>query len=228
MVQDPVITALQAFSTCDISDALLKLDCPHGGFLADLILWSPKRQEGLTKVVGPAYTVKYARHTNLTKPAQQGHYIDSIPPGSVVFVSSPANIVNAVYGGLMSNRAKVAGAVGTIVDGRIRDLNEHRELDYPVFARNVGTASPYEVVHVSEINVPVRLQATEQEAIINPGDYLIGDLNGVVCLPKHLAEKALAMMGPQVEADRRVALDIQLGKSFLEASMEHRSAATKP
>jgi len=123
----------------------------------------------------------------------------------------------------MSNRAKVAGAVGTVVDGRIRDLNEHRELDYPVFARNVGTASPYEVVHVSEINVPVRLQSTEQEAVINPGDYLVGDLNGVVCLPRHLSEKALALMGPQVEADRLVALDIQQGKSFLEASKEHRS-----
>jgi regulator of RNase E activity RraA len=67
------------------------------------------------------------------------------------------------------------------------------------------------------------LQSTEQEAVINPGDYLVGDLNGVVCLPRHLAEKALALMGPQVEADRLVALDIQQGKSFLEASKEHRS-----
>ncbi|KIM89238.1 hypothetical protein PILCRDRAFT_813171 [Piloderma croceum F 1598] len=223
MTQDPIATALHAFSTCDISDALLKLNQPHGGFLADLTLWSPKRQEGPTKVVGSAYTVKYVRHTKNSKTTESGHYIDSIPPGSVVFVSAPPNIVNAVYGGLMSNRAKVAGAVGTVVDGRIRDLNEHRELDYPVFARNVGTASPYEVVHVSEINVPVRLQSTEQEAIINPGDYLVGDLNGVVCLPRHLAEKVLALMGPQVEADRLIALDIQQGKSFLEASKEHRS-----
>jgi regulator of RNase E activity RraA len=51
-------------------------------------------------------------------------------------VSAPTGIINAVYGGLMSNRAKVAGAVGTIVDGRIRDLQEHRELEYPVRARS--------------------------------------------------------------------------------------------
>jgi regulator of RNase E activity RraA len=143
---------------CDVSDALLKLQDPqhpHGGFLADLILWSPKRQEGLTKVVGPAYTVKYVSHKDENKPTRQpGHYvcspvywrlsgvlatkahhfqIDSIPPGAVVFISAPPNIVNAVYGGLMSHRAKVVGAVGTIVDGRIRDLQEHRELDYPVW-----------------------------------------------------------------------------------------------
>lgn len=59
----------------------------------------------------------------------------------MVFVSAPPNIVNAVYGGLMSNRAKVAGAVGTVVDGRIRDLNEHRELDYPVCPRNRSFAT---------------------------------------------------------------------------------------
>jgi regulator of RNase E activity RraA len=40
--------------------------------------------------------------------------------------------VNAVYGGLMSNRAQASGAVATVVDGRIRDLQEHRELGFPV------------------------------------------------------------------------------------------------
>lgn len=54
-----------------------------------------------------------------------------IPAGSVVFISSP-NTVNAVFGGLMSNRAQASGAVGTVVDGRIRDLQEHRALGYPV------------------------------------------------------------------------------------------------
>ena len=58
--------------------------------------------------------------------------IDSVPEGAVVSVSSPPRTVNAVYGGLMSNRAKVSGAVGTVVDGRIRDLQEHRDLEYPV------------------------------------------------------------------------------------------------
>jgi len=41
-------------------------------------------------------------------------------------------MVNACYGGLMSNRAKYLGAAGTVIDGRLRDLSEHRELGYPV------------------------------------------------------------------------------------------------
>lgn len=58
--------------------------------------------------------------------------IDSIPEGAVIFISSPAGITSAVYGGLMSARAKYSKAAGTVIDGRFRDLKEHRDLDYPV------------------------------------------------------------------------------------------------
>ena len=52
----------------------------------------------------------------------------------------------------MSNRAKYSGAVGTIVDGRIRDLQEHRELGYPVFARDIGVTAPSECLEVREVS----------------------------------------------------------------------------
>lgn len=51
----------------------------------------------------------------------------------------------------MSTRAKYSGAVGTIVDGKIRDLQEHRDLDYPVFAKSVGTTAPLELLRVTEV-----------------------------------------------------------------------------
>jgi regulator of RNase E activity RraA len=47
-------------------------------------------------------------------------------------MSAPAHSVNGCYGGLMSMRAQLLGAQGTIVDGRIRDLQEHRDMNYPV------------------------------------------------------------------------------------------------
>jgi regulator of RNase E activity RraA len=79
-----------------------------------------------------------------------------------------------------------------------------------------------------QVNVSVKLQTDEQDATINPGDYLIGDLNGVVCLPKKLAEKAVALMAPQVAADEKIAADIQAGMTFTEASKKHRNALPKP
>lgn len=68
-------------------------------------------------------------HLNVGLIANQ---IDSLPEGCVVFISCPRGISNAVYGGLMSTRASARGAVGTVVDGRFRDLEEQRSLSYPV------------------------------------------------------------------------------------------------
>ncbi len=75
---------------------------------------------------------------------------------------------------------------------------------------------------MTAVNVPVRLQAEEQDITINPGDYLIADLNGVVVLPKDLAEAALPLMAKQVAADTKVAAALQEGMSFTEASAKFR------
>ncbi|KAK4167250.1 ribonuclease E inhibitor RraA/Dimethylmenaquinone methyltransferase [Cladorrhinum sp. PSN259] len=219
--EDPIVKALQEYTSCDVSDALIKLKFPNGGFLSGLTMWSPQRQHGPTKIVGPAYTVQYVPLDD-PRPKYPTHYIDSVPAGAVVFVSSPAKIPNAVYGGLMSTRAKASRAVGSVIDGRFRDVQEQRDLEYPVFARDVGTAPPAELLKVVAVNVPVKLQTDEQDMTINPGDYLIGDLNGVVVLPRDLAETAIPLMKKQVEADGKMAVEIAKGMSFTEASKKFR------
>lgn len=55
-----------------------------------------------------------------------------IPRGAIVFISQPPPQVNAVYGGLMTLRAQALGAAGVVIDGRVRDLGEHRTLKFPV------------------------------------------------------------------------------------------------
>jgi regulator of RNase E activity RraA len=123
----------------------------------------------------------------------------------------------------MSTRAQALGAAGSVIDGRFRDVQEHRDLGYPVFARDVGTAPPAELLKVAAVNVPVRLQTDEQDMEVRPGDYLIGDLNGVVVLPAELAEQALPLMRKQVEADEKMAVEIKKGMGFSEASKKFRS-----
>lgn len=71
--------------------------------------------------------------------------------------------------------------------------------------------------------MPVKLQTTEQDMVIHPGDYLIGDINGVVVLPRDLAEAALPLMAKQVAADSAMAEAITGGKSFTEASKKFRT-----
>jgi hypothetical protein len=73
--QNPTGTALSTYSTCDISDAMLKLGIPTGGFLPGLSLWSPHRQEGPTRVAGPAYTVKFVKNHQTNAPVLAEHYV---------------------------------------------------------------------------------------------------------------------------------------------------------
>lgn len=84
----------------------------------------------------------------------------------------------------MSKASKAAGAV---VDGCFRDLEEQRSQNFPLFARDVRTAPPYELVKVIGVNEAVKLQTEDQDIAIYPGDYSIADLNGVVVLPQDLA-----------------------------------------
>lgn len=143
----------------------------------------------------------------------------------------------------MTARALSSRAAGTVVDGRVRDLQEHRDASYAVFARDVGTTAPGEVLRVSEVDVAVRVVAAappqlQQEGAddgegqgqgqeVCPGDYLVGDLNGVVCLPRGMAERAVGLMAGQVEADERIKRDLDAGSGFEESSREHRAKVKK-
>ncbi len=91
--------------------------------------------------------------------------IDTLPANSILFISAPPETSNAVYGGLMSNRAQYLGAAGTIVNGRVRDLQEHRDLNYPVFARDVGTTAPQEVLRVGKVRTYVRIYCCHYPSI---------------------------------------------------------------
>lgn len=72
------------------------------------------------------------------------------------------------------------------------------------------------------VEVPVKLNSTEADITINPGDYIIADSNGVVVLPKEKAELVLEAMAQKVAADTRVAEELKKGMSFTEACKKFR------
>ena len=113
----------------------------------------------------------------------------------------------------MTLRAQALKAAGAVIDGRVRDLGEHRALNFPLFAKSVGTAAGGEVCRPSEVNVPVRLNSDNQDAWIAPGDFIIADLNGVVRLPQELAEQVLQLIPAIAEADVKCAEAIKAGRT---------------
>jgi regulator of RNase E activity RraA len=95
-------------------------------------MFSPHQQSGETRLFGPAYTVQMVDANDTTSPKPSQHFVDGISKDEVVFISQPKGFYSACWGGLMSTRAKYLGAQGVIVDGNFRDLNEHRDMGFPV------------------------------------------------------------------------------------------------
>ena len=78
---------LAAFSTCELSDALIKLGSPHGGHIPDIQMFSPA--DTSTRLCGPAYTVQMVRGTDKDAPKPAAHFVDTAPAGSVIVINAP-------------------------------------------------------------------------------------------------------------------------------------------
>lgn len=189
------------------------------------------------KIIGRAHTVLFRRVSIAPKIKNfAGHYvsrlspshnadlqIDSVTPGSILFLSGPSDIPNAIYGGLMSARARTLGAVGTIVDGRIRDLDEHRQLNYPVFSRDFGITAGQEVCYSSEIGIAVPLRSSIQPDVwINHGDIIIADEDGIACIPQALEEEVAKIVSNLVHRDKKSMEDLLAGESAGDVFNKHR------
>ncbi|KAJ2957746.1 hypothetical protein NQZ79_g6572 [Umbelopsis isabellina] len=198
---------LANYSVCEIADALLKLGHkPWAGYLADIEMWSPTYCSGNTKILGPAYTVK----------------ADAAPEGSVIVISAPAGSKNGVWGGLMSASAKAKNVQGVVVDGRVRDLAEHRDMGMPVFARSHSILSLGAMLRPSELNVPVTMSTCP--VTVHPGDIIVGDQDGVVCVPQNLIDQVVASCDKYVAIDNQCMVDISKGKGVQETFAKYRGS----
>ncbi|KAH7126636.1 ribonuclease E inhibitor RraA/Dimethylmenaquinone methyltransferase [Dendryphion nanum] len=216
-VKQPVLAALRRFTTCDIGDALVRLNVRHGGYLSGLKMYSPGKEASTSKIFGPAYTIRMVPASDTSSPKLSKHFADTIPHGSVVFVSQPTGFISACWGGLMSTRAKKAGAAGVIIDGRFRDINEHRELNMGLFARGSSILGSHTFTRSSELNVPVSYRIVElgnEELLISPGDLIVGDSDGVVAIPPSLAEECVRLCESRWNIDEATRKCIEDGEDI--------------
>lgn len=187
---------LQRVATATLTTQLFKLGF-RSTFLAGLRAASPH-----LRMAGEALTLRFvparedlATFENIAKPDYaQRAAIESCKPGQVLVVEGRGLDSAAIGGDIYMTRLKVRGAAGCVVDGCVRDFASIQELGFPVYAR--GPASPpHPVRHFAvDWNVPIGCC----EVLVMPGDILVGDADGVVCIPRHLADE-VARTGAELD-----------------------------
>ncbi len=125
-------------------------------------------------LAGPALTVKAPPGDNL----MLHKAIGLAAPGDVIVVDAGGDLTNALMGEMMLMQMEKRGVAGIVVNGAIRDAGYIRAHDFPVFAAGVTHRGPYKN-GPGEINVPVAIDGM----VIAPGDLMLGDEDGVLCVP---------------------------------------------
>lgn len=124
-------------------------------------------------LLGPAFTVKSRPGDNLLLHKA----LDLAQPGDILVVDAQGDMSNSIIGELMVLWAKKRGLGGFVIDGAVRDIGTLRKMDIPIYAAGITPAGPYKD-GPGEINVPV----TCGGVLINPGDILVGDEDGLVVI----------------------------------------------
>ncbi len=196
--RENILEALKRVSTPNISDAMHRK-----GAIGGLI------KLGGGKVVGQVVTVR-TMDGDWAKPVEA---IDVANKGDVIFIDAQDGNT-AVWGELATWSCKVKGIAGVIVYGAVRDADEIKRADYPIFARRV-VPNAGEPKGFGEINVELNIGNVK----IRPGDWIVGDDSGVVVIPKEeaveIANRAIDVM----EHENRIREEIKRG-STLSSVME--------
>lgn len=134
------------------------------------------------KIAGEAYTVKLPVGDNL-------HLLKAlkeVKPGDILMVDVKGDTYRAIAGDFVVGMMQTLEVGGLVVDGVIRDLMDIKELNFPVFSKGT-TVSSGGKNGPGEINVPISCGGTS----VNPGDIVVGDVDGVVVIPRDQAQAVL-------------------------------------
>ena len=158
---------------------------------------------GSGRLAGPALTVKTRPGDNL----MIHQALEMAVPGDVIVVDGGGDLTNALIGELMTTYARTRGVAGFVIDGAIRDLDVIAAGDLPVYAAGVTHRGPYKD-GPGEINVPIAIAGM----VIEPGDLILGDADGVLCVPFAAVDTVLAAARAKVEAEKKTLQAIADGR----------------
>jgi regulator of RNase E activity RraA len=179
---------LMAVSTATLCTALFKRGLRHQ-FMQDV----RPLNAGLPNMVGPAYTLRYiparedlngiAVFKDRAHPQRKA--VEECPPGAVLVIDSRKDARAASAGGILVSRLMVRGVAGVVTDGGFRDSPDIAKLPLPAYHQRPSAPTNLTLHQAIAINEPIGCG----DAPVFPGDIVVGDAEGVIVIPAHLADE---------------------------------------
>lgn len=214
MISDQLRGKLRAVSTATIATALYKR-----GFRNQMIQGvQPLGNLDGGSMVGPAFTLRYmpAREdlngiSVFRNPAHpQRKAVEECPPGAVFVIDSRKDARAASAGSILVTRLMVRGVAGIVTDGGFRDAAEIAALDIPAFHVRPSAPTNLTIHQAIDIDVPIGCG----DAPVFPGDVIVGDADGVIVIPAHLAEEIANEAAEMTAYEDFVAERVRAGQSI--------------
>ena len=212
-IADDVVQKLGGLATPTIANALD--DVAFEGVMAGLTQVVPG-----TRCAGRAVTVRQItgrRGAFASDDFKVGQIIDAAGPGDILVIDNGGHCVST-FGGLATLAAKTKGIGGLVADGGVRDREEMVEHQFPVFARHMTPLTGRTRLAVTGINEPISCGGVR----VRPGDAIVADGSGVVCIPAEHAAKVAELAGQYAKDDAQAAAELARGLSFREAMAKFR------
>lgn len=203
---------LHAFNTTEISDALDA--CGVEGALLNI-----KPLESGMKLIGPAYTVRYAANAKQSSTFKNAaNYIDAVPAQSIIVIDNEGRIDCTAWGALLTKVAIQMDIAGTLVHGAVRDVAFIRAVNYPLFCSGIYMRSGKNRIHKVNEQCPLLINGVT----INPGDIIFADDNGALVIPQYLLTDILNKAENIKLTEQNIATAIKEGASLKQARIDYR------
>lgn len=200
----------QTLYSAVVCDALDGLGCTHQ---------SPRVQlpplTGINLLVGRCKTTLWVdmAHVDPSPYDLELKAVDSAQPDDVMIAAAGGSMRSGIWGELLSTAAGNRGAIGTIVDGAVRDVKKMTDMGFVCFARGTCVYDSQNRQRVVDIDVPVEIDGVR----FCPGDLVIADVDGVVVVPRAVEREAIAAAWTKVHAENVTRDAIKAGMKATDA-----------
>ncbi len=213
-------TSLRIFNDFERNPNLLKkFDAVLESYSAAAIFADVQYRTGvMDSAIKPAFRAKITGQA-VTVQLSKGDLVDPLraleiaQPNDVIVVDAGGDLQTSVCGGLMGGLAQNRGIRGMIVDGAGRDTDELEDINWPIWTRAITPRGTHTMFSERKEELSINVSIACGGVVVNPGDFIVADLMGVVVIPLEIAEETVRLAQEQAEREARTREWVAQGKT---------------